>query len=61
MAPEVITNQKHSFPCDIWSLGCVAFEMVEKSYVFRNHDEKLELDVLKHRIENGIFKPFENT
>jgi serine/threonine protein kinase len=28
MAPEIFANQSYSFTVDVWSLGCVLFEMV---------------------------------
>ena len=28
MAPEVIRSEPYSYPIDIWSLGCIVFELV---------------------------------
>ena len=28
MAPEVIKQTGHSFPADVWSVGCVLVEML---------------------------------
>jgi len=36
MAPEVISQQGHSWQCDIWSLGCTALEMLTADHPFRN-------------------------
>lgn len=29
MAPEVLNNQDYSSPCDVWSVGCMIYEMLE--------------------------------
>lgn len=28
MSPEILSNQKYSFPTDIWSLGCIFYELM---------------------------------
>jgi NIMA (never in mitosis gene a)-related kinase len=37
MAPEIFSNQPYSFPVDIWSLGCVLYEMVTCRKPFGNN------------------------
>eukprot|EP00756_Hemistasia_phaeocysticola_P010320 Hpha_TRINITY_DN15008_c2_g1::TRINITY_DN15008_c2_g1_i1::g.123836::m.123836 len=36
MAPEVISQQGHSWQCDIWSLGCTTLEMLTASHPFQS-------------------------
>lgn len=34
MAPEIVENKGHSFKADVWSLGCVAYEILAKNPPF---------------------------
>jgi NIMA (never in mitosis gene a)-related kinase len=34
MAPEIVKEERHSFPVDIWSLGCIAYELMTGRYPF---------------------------
>lgn len=38
-APEVVLGSPYSHPIDMWSLGCVLFEMVNGSPLFPAQDE----------------------
>ena len=39
MAPEVLLEKKYAFDCDIWSLGCIVYEMFSgKKPYFKNGD-----------------------
>jgi serine/threonine protein kinase len=31
-APEVLTNQGHGKPCDVWSLGCVSRRFIPVAF-----------------------------
>ena len=35
-APEVIQNQLYSFPVDIWSLGCVFYNLATLDHPFKD-------------------------
>jgi serine/threonine protein kinase len=35
MAPEIIKGEGYMYSCDVWSLGCVAYELVELTSPFR--------------------------
>ena len=34
MSPELVEGKKYSFKSDIWSVGCVAYELLTLSRVF---------------------------
>lgn len=37
-APEIILNLGWSFPCDIWSIGCILVEFFTGDALFQTHD-----------------------
>jgi serine/threonine protein kinase len=47
MAPEIISHDEYSFPVDIWSLGCVLYEMVTKSTPFGEDPKTFYQNVLR--------------
>jgi serine/threonine protein kinase len=42
---------------DVWSLGCIIYEMCEMKSPFRNDNEKMSLMDLFNNITKGEFKP----
>jgi len=52
MSPELVNNRKYSNSVDIWSLGCVMYEMCAKEPPFKA-DNLLHLAKV---IEKGKFK-----
>jgi len=38
MSPELFRNQPYSYKSDIWSLGCVLYEMVGLRHAFEARD-----------------------
>jgi len=67
-APEIILNLGWSFPCDIWSIGCILVEFFTGDALFQTHDNlehlammeavcggKLDKDLVRavHRLEKG--------
>ncbi|KAL3079780.1 hypothetical protein niasHS_014062 [Heterodera schachtii] len=50
MAPEILEGREYDFKCDIWSLGCIVFELVERKKAFPGCQE---LSVF-HKICSGI-------
>jgi len=45
---------------DVWSLGCIAYEMCEMKSPFRNENEKMSLMDLFNNITKGEYKPISN-
>jgi len=44
-APEVILNLPYGYPCDIWSVGCVAYELITGFRLFEPENEPLNADI----------------
>jgi len=36
-SPEIVTNQRYSFPSDVWSAGCILYECLTLHPPFRGH------------------------
>ncbi|KAL4504222.1 hypothetical protein ABPG72_021060 [Tetrahymena utriculariae] len=54
MAPEIIRNQQYSYEVDIWSFGCICYEIISNEQLFNAHSQ---FEIAKKIIE---FKKFEN-
>ena len=52
-APELLKKQKFNYKCDIWSLGCIIYEMASLSLPFKNYSEICS----KNLNDNISFKP----
>lgn len=46
-APEVILGLGWSFPCDIWSIGCILIELLTGEAVFQTHDNVEHLAMME--------------
>jgi len=46
-APEVILELGWAQPCDVWSIGCIVFEMALGSTVFQTHEDKEHLAMME--------------
>jgi len=44
-APEIILNHKYGYSCDIWSIGCVVFELLTGFTLFSVYSEPLTKDI----------------
>lgn len=47
MSPEMINGESYSFNTDIWSLGCVVYELVYLKPAFKDKGLKRNPDVLE--------------
>ena len=56
MAPEIINQVKYSYPVDIWSLGCIAYELYELAIPFNSP----VLFQLLSDITNSKYPPLSN-
>lgn len=46
-APEVVLELGWSQPCDIWSCGCIIFELYTGNTLFQTHDNKEHLAMME--------------
>lgn len=46
-APEIILNLSWSFPCDIWSIGCILVEFFTGDALFQTHDNLEHLAMME--------------
>ncbi|CAD8202906.1 unnamed protein product [Paramecium pentaurelia] len=59
MSPELLHGEGYDMKSDIWSLGCIAYEMAEFKSPFKQ-SEKMSLVDLFNNITKGEFKPVSN-
>jgi dual-specificity kinase len=59
-APEIILGLGWSYPCDIWSIGCILVEFFTGDALFQTHDNLEHLAmieaVLDHRIDPRLVR-----
>ncbi|KAJ5162084.1 hypothetical protein N7492_007476 [Penicillium capsulatum] len=59
-APEIILNLGWSFPCDIWSIGCILVEFFTGDALFQTHDNLEHLAMMEavigHRIDSRLVR-----
>lgn len=55
-APEIILQLGWSFPCDIWSIGCIIVEFFTGDALFQTHDN-LEHLAMMEAVCNGKIEP----
>lgn len=60
MAPEVIFNTGYNFKSDIWSLGCVLYELITLKSPFRSN-EKMTLPELFDKINKANYNKLDES
>lgn len=55
-APEIILNLGWSFPCDIWSIGCILVEFFTGDALFQTHDNLEHLAMMEAVCDGPIDK-----
>ena len=60
MSPEVLNGEGYDWKSDIWSLGCIAYELCALKSPFKSADEKLSLYDLFNKINKGEYPPLES-
>ncbi|OBA22845.1 kinase-like protein [Metschnikowia bicuspidata var. bicuspidata NRRL YB-4993] len=53
-APEIVLGTGWSFPCDMWSVGCILVELVIGEPVFRTHDNLEHLAMIEKVVGESI-------
>jgi NIMA (never in mitosis gene a)-related kinase len=53
MSPELLHGEGYDMKSDVWSLGCVIYELCEFKSPFRNENEKMSLMDLFTNITKG--------
>jgi serine/threonine protein kinase len=56
MSPELLNGEGYDMRTDIWSLGCIIYELCELKSPFRNEAEKISMQNLFDNITKGAFK-----
>jgi CDC-like kinase len=46
-APEVILELGWAQPCDVWSIGCIIYELLQGMTLFQTHDNKEHLAMME--------------
>ena len=56
MSPELLRGEGYEMKSDIWSMGCILYELCELSSPFRKDKEKISLKQLFDRIVVGKYR-----
>ena len=56
IAPEIWDQKPYDYKCDIWSLGCIIYELCTSFPPFIGND----INELYHNVKNGRYRPISN-
>lgn len=57
MSPEVLQGNGYDFKSDVWSLGCITYELCALKNPFKDEEKKMSLYDLFRSINSGVFSP----
>jgi serine/threonine protein kinase len=57
MSPEVLQGNGYDFKSDVWSLGCITYEMCALRSPFKDDSKKMSLYDLFTKINSGVYQP----
>ena len=57
MSPEVLQGSGYDFKSDVWSLGCIGYELCALKSPFKEENKKMSLYDLFTKINSGIYAP----
>ena len=57
MSPEVLKGNGYDFKSDVWSLGCITYEMCALKSPFKDESKKMSLYDLFTKINAGEYNP----
>lgn len=57
MSPEVLQGSGYDFQCDVWSLGCIGYEMCALRSPFKDEKRKMSLYDLFQKIIKADYSP----
>lgn len=61
MSPEVLQGSGYDFKCDVWSLGCISYELCALISPFKDETKKMSLYDLFRKIISADYKPLSSS
>ena len=61
MSPEVLQGSGYDFQCDVWSLGCIAYELCALRSPFKDETKKMSLYDLFQKIIKADYSPLSSS
>jgi len=61
MSPEVLQGSGYDFQCDVWSLGCIAYEFCALRSPFKDEHKKMSLYDLFQKIIKADYMPLSSS